>query len=449
MKLRIEKLVYGGWGLARLGDETEPGSRLFRGKEKPGQLTVFVPDVIPGEEVQASIHSAEKGYTKANLLNVIDPSLHRVQPLCPLFGSCGGCHYQHIRYTAQLSFKQAILEETLWRIGRIRVPSLPIIPAPDPYHYRHRVQFKLASLGQGWVMGFYWRESHQVVPVEGCPVLHPRLEQAIKLLNRDLQEGLSFLHNPTEIHLQYSKGEDNILMVLFAEDLEPEGLGQLFLDLKPNLPVAGIVACTKNQGRIVVGRPYLQLSLKEMIFRVGDQTFTQPNWVMNECLVDHIMAYAQLKGSETVLDLYSGMGNFSLFLARQARRVIAVEDNLHAVKDARHNAKLNQVTNTEIHGCTVEKGLARLLKNPPDIDLALLDPPRQGAGKKVLEQIGKLGVSRILYLSCNPATLARDLRVLLSHGYTLGRIQPFDLFPQTYHLEVLAEVNRLPQVRSS
>ncbi len=439
LTLKIEKLIYGGWGLARC-DEPEPG--LFRGKQK----VIFVPDVLPGEEVRVKLISRRKDYAKAALMDVLTPSPYRRHPPCPVFGTCGGCHLQHMDPSAQAAYKQAVLQETLQRIGQITVSPQPIMTTSDPYHYRHRVQFRLLRDGQSLKMGFYQRESHQLVRVEDCLILYPELEGVMKTLQEPLLGGLPFLLNPTEMHLQYSIHSTQVLIVFYGEEVKPEGLTEFYTDLKKRLPLGGIVVYTKNKGREIRGQPFLLHRLKDMSFRISDQTFAQPNWTMNELITDKILQYAQLKGQETVLELYSGMGNFSLFLARQARHVISVESSPQAVKDAKYNAQLNHVANFEIHHLKAEKGLARLLKNRPPIDLILLDPPRQGADSDVLKPVSRLRVPRILYLSCDPTTLARDLKFLVQQGYQLRQIQPFDLLPQTYHLEVLVQLEKRAKV---
>jgi 23S rRNA (uracil1939-C5)-methyltransferase len=435
LTLKIEKLIYGGWGLARY-DELKPG--LLRGPQK----VIFVPDVLPQEEVRVKLISHRKDYAKATLIDVLTPSPYRRDPPCPVFGTCGGCHLQHMDTSAQAVYKQTVLQETLQRIGQIAISPQPIMTSSDPYHYRHRVRFRLLREGQSLKMGFYQRGSHELVQVEDCLILNPELKSMMKTLQKPLLGGLPFLHKPTEMHLQYSSYSTQVLIVFHGETVKPKGLTEFYADLKKQLPLGGIVVYTKNKEREIRGQPFLLHRLKDMSFRIGDQTFAQPNWMMNELITDKIMQYAQLKGQETVLELYSGMGNFSLFLARQARRVISVESNPQAVRDAKYNAQLNHVTNFEVHHLKAVQDLTRLLKNIPAVDLILLDPPRQGAGLDVLKQVCRLRVPRILYLSCDPTTLARDLKFLVQHGYQLGQVQPFDLLPQTYHLEVLVHLEK-------
>jgi 23S rRNA (uracil1939-C5)-methyltransferase len=350
-----------------------------------------------------------------------------------------------MNHTAQLAYKQTTLQETLQRMGQISASPLPMIASPEPYHYRHRAQFKLLRQGHSLKIGFYQRETHELVAIEDCLILHPEIQQAMKILHERLQDGLPFLRHPTEMHLQYSAHTGQFLIVFYSDGVKPTGLTEFYTNLKAYLPVVGMVAYTPNRRREVRGQPFLLYNLKGMTFRISDQSFAQPNWSINQIIIDQILAYAQPKGNETVLELYSGMGNFSLFLAQQARRVISLESSLQAVKDAEYNARLNQVSNLELYHCNVQEGLAQLLENPPTVDLVLLDPPRQGAGQSILKPICSLQPTKILYLSCDPTTLARDLKFLLLHGYHLGRIQPFDLLPQTYHLEVLAELQKAHQ----
>ena len=431
LTLKVEKLIYGGWGLARCYESEGLSAQV-----------ILIPDVLPGEEVKARLTARRKGYAKAELIEVLTPSPHRCHPPCPVFGTCGGCHLQHMNHTAQLADKQTMLQETLQRMGQISASPLPMIAAPEPYHYRHRVQFKLLQQGHSLKMGFYQRETHELVTIEGCPILHSEIERALKILQESIQDGLPFMRHPTEMHLQYSAHTGQFLIVFYAEGVMPAGLTEFYTNLKAHLPLAGMVAYSQNQRREVRGQPFLLYHLKGMTFRISDQSFAQPNWSMNQIITDQILAYAQLKGDETVLELYSGMGNFSLFLAQQARRVISLESSPQAMKDAEYNVRLNQVSHLELHHCHVQKGLTQLLKNPPTLSLVLLDPPRQGAGQSILKQICSLQPTRILYLSCDPTTLTRDLKSLLLQGYHLRRIQPFDLLPQTYHLEVLAELQK-------
>jgi 23S rRNA (uracil1939-C5)-methyltransferase len=430
-KLKIEKLIYGGWGLARLATPGLHGSRV-----------VFLPDVLPGEEVQAELFASRRHYAKARPIRILSPSPDRLNPLCPISGICGGCQLQHMNESSQMAYKQQTLVETIQRIGQLQVSPLPIIRARDSYHYRHRIQLKIEQTGRYPEIGFFRRESHHIVPLTGCPILHPALERMMEWLREAFQGGLSFLHHPTEIHLQYSSYTDQTLVIFYADQIQQAGLGGFFDRIDPTLSIAGIIGYTGSRRRYVCGQSFLLHELKGMTFRISDQTFAQPNWSMNELMTDEVLKFAQLKGQEIVLELYSGMGNFSLLLAKQAKRAIAMESHAQAVRDAKYNAGVNQVRNIAFHCCNVKKGLAKLSKRSPHLDLIMLDPPRQGIGRDVLQWISNLHSPRILYLSCDPTTLARDLTILRQYGYRLDRLQPFDLLPQTYHLEALAEFRR-------
>ncbi|MGH7274647.1 MAG: class I SAM-dependent RNA methyltransferase, partial [Nitrospiria bacterium] len=270
LTLKIEKMIYGGWGLARQAP-CDPS------RAEEGRRVIFVPDVLPGEQIFATLTTSRKGYAKAKLTKILIPSPERKSPPCPVFGTCGGCHLQHMSDTAQLAYKQEVLLETLQRIAHIHASPLPIIASPGSYHYRHRVQFKLFRQENHLKMCYYQRESHHFVPVEGCPILHPDLEQAMKVLRESLESGLPFLLNPTEMHLQYSTHTAQVLIVFYAQEVRPDGLGELFASLKACLPVAGIVAYSKNGRREVRGQPFLLESLKGVTFRISDRTFAQPN----------------------------------------------------------------------------------------------------------------------------------------------------------------------------
>jgi 23S rRNA (uracil1939-C5)-methyltransferase len=448
----IDKIVYGGLGLARplsFPDETGAYKPPLQAGKNRGTVT-FIPNVLPGETVKARRIVNRKGYDTAELIRIESPSPDRVHPPCPIFGSCGGCHLQHINPEAQAQYKQEMLREVLIRIGKIPVDPLPVISAPSPYHYRHRAQFKLIREHSGFQLAFFRRESHLPVPVENCLVLDEALNHALQVLQSSARQGLPFLKDPTELHVQYSGLTGNLLFVFFSHGIRKEGMTDFYQRLKASLPLAGLVAypaksprsLSQSIRRSVWGEPFLMEQLKELTFRIGDRSFLQPNWKMNERMVDQVLDFAGLNGQETILDLYSGIGNFSLFLCRRAKHVLGIESNPAAVEDARYNARLNRISNIDFYCRSVENELLRMVKKNSPIDLILLDPPRSGAGEKVLFHISQLKPPRILYLSCEPSTLARDLKYLVQQRYRITRVQAFDLLPQTYHLEVLVELER-------
>ncbi len=424
IELTIDNLAFGGSGVGR-----------HDGK------AIFVPLTAPGDRVRCRIVQEKARYAEAEMTALLEPALQRRVAPCPVFGECGGCQWQHLPYAEQERWKERIFTDQLRRHGGIAEPTiLPLVPSSDEWHYRSRVQFKCRQTEHGFLIGFYKRSSHYVVDVAHCPITDERLNAVLTLFRQWLPAAPDPARIP-QVDLEIgSDGAVRAVVHCLGEEealatwLRPlaEGAG-IALFLQPGRKEKLLAICGSRELEIVVDEPPLQLAY-------GAGGFAQVNLAQNRELVRAVIAAAALTGRERVLDLFCGMGNFSLPLARRAGEVVGVEDYAPAIEQARLNARRNGIGNASFHAMPAEGAAARLAGGFP-FDLVVLDPPRSGA-LAVVKELLRLPPRRILYVSCDPATLARDLKSLLGQGFELLWSRPFDLFPQSSHTESLSLLQR-------
>jgi 23S rRNA (uracil1939-C5)-methyltransferase len=421
----IEKLVDSGAGLGRVDGRV-----------------VFVPRTLPGETVESRITTVKKGYAEAQPEKILNPSSNRVEPPCPVFGNCGGCQWQHIAYHTQLEEKVNILREDLARIGKISDANLlPPIPAPEPYEYRSRIQLKTDRSKNPPEIGFYAHESHRIVSFDRCMIAAPAINEAIRKIRTVLTEFKGGPKYVTEVHVHQSGARGKLLLRLVGMDEPREPVNRLFAEFERVLPdLVSQVYYGRSGQRFVRKRDYLLEEYKGVRFRISDRSFAQVNWNQTGPLIDTVVGFAGLTGSESVLELYSGIGTFGLFLGEGAKALTGYDEDPLAVKDAVYNAGQKGMTHARFLRKPAIEAVRDLVDEKRSFDCVVLDPPREGVDRAVLKAIRKLNPSRIVYVSCHPASLARDLRIMIDAGYRAGRLQPIDLFPQTHHLEVVAEI---------
>ena len=410
LRLSIEKLVYGGYGLSRSGGKV-----------------YMVRYAAPKELVDVEILEEKKSFSEAVVKRVVIPSPVRRDPFCPYFGECGGCQIQHIEYPAQVSLKEEILKETLSRIGKIReVRLLDPVPSGQETGYRVRVQFKVKD---GRVGFFRWR-SREVVEVDSCPLAHPRINGIIP----NLKEVAKHIPELQEIHVFYSPTEDEFLVKLITPT---EVDRDLVLRLKDDLLPAEVVG-VGNYSRLrlflnrrhFIGRDHTYIKVGKWTFRVSVDSFFQVNHTLWERFIEAVVSNVDFKKA---LDLYCGVGFFTIPLSERGNFIEGADSNPSAVDDAQYSAKVNGRDNTVF----VKSDAYRFLKGRAGemVDLLVLDPPRGGLEGGEGEVLVKIKPERIVYISCNPSTLARDLKFILKHGYKLEGVRVVDMFPQTYHVE--------------
>ena len=440
LQLTIEKLVYGGDGLARLpADESGPGK------------TVFLPFVIPGEQVEASLAQSRPGFARATLNQVLTPSPERVEPGCPYFGRCGGCQYQHIGYKSQLRYKADILRETLRRTAKLELTVEIQTHAAEPWQYRNRTRLRVQHAGK-FQIGYFRTGSHELLPIEQCPISSPLINQAIRAVLDLGGKGMA----PTTLHgVQFfADDRDQQLLVeayirpgdsaqevqAFAaalHELLPAMAGMVVFATSPvdddSRQFAPLSAVHPEAGQ-PIGADALTYQAAGHVFRVSGGSFFQTN----RFLVDELVrtAIPKLTG-RAALDLYAGAGLFSMALSKSFDDVLAVEASPHSFADLRHNAARNV---KPIRATTENFLMERGPKLAPDF--VIVDPPRAGMGEKPATALGRMSVSRVTYVSCDPATLARDLRPLLESGFRVAEAHLVDLFPQTAHMETVLHLAR-------
>jgi 23S rRNA (uracil1939-C5)-methyltransferase len=425
MEVRIEKLVYGGDGLAH----------------HEGQ-TVFVPLVIPGELVSVESVARKKKFVRGRLERVVEPSPERVAAPCPHFGRCGGCHYQHLPYDAQVRYKTDILRETLGRIGRVRWDGPIGAHASPPLGYRNRAQWKVRTAPGGAPgIGYFEAGSTRLCAVDECAILSPRLAETFSKL-RILVPSDKALSAIDEIEAFVDAADEKILLNVSSERLtgSPEAMASALQAALPG--VESILLQDRRADKFeLFGPGYLSYSAGGADFRVGHLSFFQVNRFLIDILIDTVIGDSR---GRLALDLFAGVGLFTVALTKRFERVIGVESNLAAAKDLEVNLQSSGGASPTHRHATAEAFLSHWQERP---DLVVLDPPRAGVEAETLARLKKLGPSRINYLSCDPATLARDLAVLVGipekpGPYVIRDINLFDIFPQTYHMEALVRLKR-------
>ncbi len=380
---------------------------------------VFVPYTIPGERVRVRIMDEKPRYAHGEAVEILKASPARLEAPCPHFGPglCGGCQFQHVAYQHQLELKRQVVLDQLRRIGRLEAPDvLPTIPSPVQWHYRSHSTFTMSPEGR---LGFYSDDGRSILPVEVCHILHPALLELFQQLDLDA-EGIE------RVKFQVgSDPADRMLVIQTTDDLPPE--------IEVDVPVSVNLLLSDNEPVNLVGSPQVVYQVLGRDFRVTAGGFFQVNLPVAAILVEQVLHHLAPGAGETVLDLYSGVGLFTAFIAERAGLVVSVESYPPAASDAEVN--LADLENVEIIEGPVEAVLEDL-EGP--IDAIVLDPPRTGVSEVVVKQLGRLAARRIVYVSCDPATLARDVHQLAGHGYRLRVVQPVDMFPQTYHIETVA-----------
>ena len=391
--MTVEKLVYGGDGLARLDGRV-----------------VLTPFVLPGELIRADAEQEKPGLVRARALQILEPSPQRVPAPCPVFGRCGGCHYQHAPYEYQLAAKRAILAEEVRRVGKMEPPAEIAVVAASPWGYRNRVQLRVAD-GK---IGYREARSHKLCGVADCPVASPRINQVIQTLNAMLPDP----RWPRMLRSLELFTDEQHVQLNVIETERP--VARRFFDWCA-MEIPGLV-----EGALDYNGQY----------RVGRNSFFQVNRFLAERLVEAAVEGAE---GETAFDLYAGVGLFASALARKFQRVTAVESGSGAARDLQFNSERASLANVHTEQMPVEEFLQDLQQAA---DFVLLDPPRAGLGKPVVRRLNELRPPRLAMVACDPATMARDLAGLAAGGYGVERMTMVDLFPQTFHMEVVVLLKR-------
>jgi 23S rRNA (uracil1939-C5)-methyltransferase len=416
--LDIDALSYGPYGIGRADGKA-----------------VMVPHTAPGDRIEARIVESKERYCVGEIARLIAPSPLRRTPPCPYVGSCGGCSWQHLDYDAQLTAKQKSVDDALRRIGKLDGFELrPIIPSANEFHYRRRIRLQV---GADRRLGFHGAASHRLVEIEDCLIADERLGKAIETLRR-WARGLNT--NIEDIELVVGDRTDELVAAVSAADTfvprDESACANLI-----GAEVRGLIVAGRDE-RKIWGDPRITVDVRGGLSLIVDaDAFTQVNPEGNTRILDELLGAGQFQESDRILELYCGAGNFTLPMARQSRDVVAIEGYRPALANAKLNAQRNGVRNIRWISAPVPKAVADLKRRRDKFTKIVLDPPRAGA-KGIETDLAAFGAEKIVYVSCNPATLARDLAAMVKHGYKLRRVQPIDLFPQTFHVETLAILER-------
>jgi len=403
-EILLTTLAYGGDAMGRLEDGR----------------AVFVPFGLPGERVRIRLTEEKRGFARAELVEILEASPHRILPRCKHFGVCGGCHYQSLPYEEQLKAKTEILRDQLTRIGRIENPPVQdMVASPSPWNYRNHLQFHLTEEGK---LGYVRAQSPTVFAVSECHLPEGSINSFWPQLEFEPGTGIE------RVSLRSGKDEDLMLILESDSPESPE------LEIEAEVSVAHVF---EENTVVIAGNDHIIISVFGREFRVSAASFFQVNTAMAEKMVEHLLTCLPISLSTTLLDVYCGVGLFSAFLASKCERVIGIESSASACEDFAIN--LDEFDHVELYEGLAEEIIPHLEAKP---DIVLVDPPRAGLEKRVVDGILKLNPHVIAYVSCDPSTLARDVKRLIEGGYLLKQITPFDLFPQTYHIESISLFER-------
>lgn len=430
-EVTIERLAFGGSGVGRIDGKV-----------------CFVPFSAPGDRLTVRVLKDHRSWLEAELVELLEPSSQRVQPVCPVFGHCGGCDWQHIDYAAQAEAKRSILLETLQRVGKLSNPPLgQTMAAPAPYGYRARAQFKLHRAPDGLKAGFYRRGSRFVIDLpQGCPVVTEAVNGALARLKRVLG-ALPDADCVPQISIE--QGEQGCHAIVHYIGSDPQCTIEHLASHEPFLELAGLFLQTGRKDTLVpiFGAERITYPVpsgdRELLLGYGIGGFSQVNRQQNWAMIARVRQLLQAAPNGRLLDLYCGNGNFSLALADRFREVVGIEGYQPSIASAVDNSRQVRVNNSTFRCAEAGDELQRLVAAGERFAAILLDPPRSGALEAV-RALPALGAAQIVYVSCDPGTLARDLAILINQGnYRLEAVVPLDMFPQTGHLETVVSLNRI------
>jgi len=443
MKLIIEKLIYEGWGIGH--EENNPSTKLGAGR------AIFVKKSVPGDVLEVKITKEKKSYAEAVIEKIIEPSAKRIEPPCPYFNLCGGCEHQNIAYPDQLKFKAEIFKETLDRQG-IETEILQIIQASEPFFYRNSIRFFLIEKesGQKVFTRHNYLYNDGLVEAGSCLLQSEKsneiLAKILGVVNSDRNKSLSGFY---QVKIREGKFTDEFMVELMTEDSilpfeselktalkEIPEIKSLYHTVTPNKQLQNI------RRRLLFGSPIIYEKIGHYKFQISPDSFFQTNSLGVKTLYEKIREFTEVGIGDTVLDLFCGTGTIGIYLSTLAKKIIGIEIVQSAINDAKINARINNISNCEfIHAD------ANLWLEDGQIDKyinakIILDPPRAGLNKELVEKLSTLDFELLTYVSCNPATFARDIKEFEKYGLKLKKVQPLDMFPQTHHLECVGLISK-------
>ena len=424
-------------------------------------FTVFVEGGLIQDKVKVKINKSKKNYAVGDIVEIIDPSPFRVKRICDdNLKDCGGCQIQELDYQKQLDIKTNEVKQVITRIGKLDdVVIHETMGMEDPSRYRNKAQFPIQSINNSPAIGFYKKKSHDIIPTDKCIIQHDINDKIVKIIktyinayNVSIYDEKS--HTGLLRHLVTKVGftTNEVMVVLVANGKKLPYLSELASVLKENIPgfKTLVVNVNKERTNVILGKENIVIYgngkindyIGDLVFEISPLSFFQVNPLQTEVLYNKALEYAELKENDTVFDIYCGIGSISLFLAQKATKVYGIEIVADAIKDAKINSELNNLDNVEFYVGKAEEVVPKMYKEGKTANVVVVDPPRKGCDEKVLDTIISMQPDRVVYVSCNPSTLARDLNYLDERGYKCIEIQPVDMFPHTMHVECVAKLRR-------
>jgi len=443
-KIEISGMTHEGQGVGRIDN-----------------FTIFVDGPIKGEEVEIKIIEVKKSYAVGKLIKILKASPERVEPPCKVYHRCGGCSLQHMSAEAALKFKTDVVTENIRRIGGLKdVVIHDTIGMENPFNYRNKAQYPVGMQKGEMVVGFYAKRSHDIVNSPVCIIQHSDSDKAKLIVKRFLEENKISIYDETTgkglvrhimTRIGFNTGELMVVLVLNGSSLpKQDKLVKMLTEEMPqiksivlnvNTAKTNVILGSKNI--VIYGDDSITDYIGKFKFNISPLSFFQVNPVQTEVLYNKALEYAGLTGEETVFDLYCGIGTISLFLSEKAKKVYGVEVVEDAIRDAKENAKLNGVNNVEFIVGEAERIIPDMYSKGIKADVVVVDPPRKGCDEVLLETLVNMSPKRIVYVSCNPSTLARDLAFLSEKGFEVLEVQPVDMFPWSSHVECVVLMSRL------
>lgn len=438
--------------LVHVEDLTHDGAGVAKVEGYP----LFIHGALPGEDVHIHVMKTLKSYGFAKLLQVENASPFRIEAPCPVFDTCGGCQIQHLSYEGQMTFKRKLVRDAITRIGKLPdVPVHAVKGMKDPWRYRNKSQIPFGMEDGRVVAGFYQPRSHRIADTDICLIQTPEadtlmagIKQKLTAMGIEPYEEETHRGQLRHVVVRKARATGEIMVVLITKKKkfpQAEQAVELIRELVPET-VSVIQNINPEKTNVIFGDETITIWGKDVIedqigdvrFEISARSFYQINPEQTEVLYGQALQYANLTGNETVIDAYCGIGTISLFLAQRAKFVMGVEIVAPAIEDAKRNAELNGISNTLFEAGPAEQVIPRWYKEGKKADVLVVDPPRKGCDEQLLQTILKQRPERVVYVSCNPATLARDLRILEDGGYRTQEVQPVDMFPQSTHCEAVA-----------
>lgn len=430
-----------------------------QGIGKIDKYTVFVDGVVIGEKVRIKLIKANKTYGYGKLLEIYNESPNRIEPECNISKRCGGCTLCHVDYKAQLEYKKGLVKENLKRIGKIDIEVNDTIGMDNPYNYRNKAQFPVRDVNGKDEIGFYAKNSHNIIPCDDCKIQDKNINEVKNIIQKFIQDNNIRTYNEDtkqgnirHILVRIGKSTGQIMVVLVINNNTLPKVDVLVEMLKASVKgLYSVVLNINNKNTNVIlgqksitvwGHDYIEDYIGDLKFRISPKSFYQVNPTQTKVLYDKVVEYAGLTGSETVFDLYCGIGTITLSLANKAKFVYGVEIVPDAVRNAKENAHINNIDNVCFVEGVAEDVIPNMYKEGIRADVVVVDPPRKGCDAKLIDTLVSMYLDRIVYVSCNPATLARDLKILGENGFVVQKIQPVDMFPMSMHVETVVLLGR-------